>query len=134
MEINFQTLSAFDGKRMLIDHGKPVNGWSIPSNPVSMEDIERLYAEYKYSVPNGIKYKRPYFKALPANQIPTEKLIHGANRQKAKDDLELTFLYGIINKTLVYPDYSKWFWQSQNDKDLVILRSWFPAEREETDE
>ena len=129
MNINLETRTVIDGKRALIKNGKPVGDYQIPTDVIRIDDIERLYAEYKTSVPNGIKYRRPYFRALSADKLPTENLISGANRQQAKDKLEFTLLIGILNGSLVWPDETKWFWQSPNDKNLILLRDWFIPER-----
>ena len=129
MNVNLETRTVMDGKKTLIKNGNPVGDYIIPADPVTIDDIEQLYAEYKTSVPNGVKYRKPYFKALSADKLPTTNLISGANRQQAKDKLELTLLIGILNGSLVWPDESKWFWQSEKDKDLILLRDWFIPER-----
>lgn len=131
MKIDFKRKTAVDGHKVLIKNGVAVGDFKIPDDPVTIEQIEELYAVYKTSVPNGIRYKRPYFRALSADQLTTQNLIAGANRQEAKDKLELTVLIGILNGSLVWPDQTKWFWQSEKDKDLILLRDWFVPERKE---
>lgn len=129
MNINLETRTVIDGKKTLIKNGNPVGDFTIPTDVITIEQIEQLYTEYKTSVPNGVRYKKNYFRALPADKLPTQNLISGANRQKAKDMLEFTLLVGILNGSLVWPDDTKWFWQSEKDKDLILLRDWFIPER-----
>ena len=86
--------------------------------------LEELYATYKRSVPDTIKYKHKYFKALTSQQMTLKDLVTGANRQKAKEQLEMAILTGVINGSLKWPDDSKWFWQSEKDKDFVLLKKW----------
>ena len=91
---------------------------------ISFELLETLYTIYKHSVPNGIKYKKTYFKALTYDELSTEDLILGANRQTSKENLEIAIISGVLNGSLVWPDETKWFWQSENDKDFILLRKW----------
>lgn len=123
--IDLKTKSVKRGKTYLIKNGKPISNFKIRTSPVTFSEIEDLYETYKYSVPDGTRSKRPYFYALGPEQIPTIKMINGANRQKAKEDLELTLLMGILNKSLKWPNQKQWFWQSEKDKDLILLREWF---------
>lgn len=123
--IDLKTKSVKRGKTYLIKNGKPISNFKIRTSPVTFSEIEDLYETYKYSVPDGTRSKRPYFYALGSEQIPTIKMINGANRQKAKEDLELTLLMGILNKSLKWPNQKQWFWQSEKDKDLILLREWF---------
>lgn len=123
--IDLNTKSVKRGKTYLIKNGKPISNFKIRTSPVTFSEIEDLYETYKYSVPDGTRSKRPYFYALGPDQIPTIKMINGANRQKAKEDLELTLLMGILNKSLKWPNQKQWFWQSEKDKDLILLREWF---------
>ena len=125
LTINLETKTLKKGKTTLILNGTPQRGYQLSTEPITFEILEALYQEYKHSVPNGVKYKRPYFKALDYEELSTEDLITGANRTKAKEKLELTLLTGILNGSLKWPDESKWFWQSENDKDFVILKKWF---------
>ena len=123
--INLETKSMKNGKTILIDNGIPVNGYVLSTDTITIEQLEKLYHVYKYSVPDGIRYKKNYFKALTAEQLTTIDLINGANRQKSKEELEIALLTGILNKSLTWPDDKLWFWQSKTDKDFVILKTWF---------
>lgn len=124
LTINLETKTLKDNNKLLIDNGVAVNDYIISQEPVTFEQLEKLYHLYKHSVPNTVKYKRQYFKALDYNQLDTKDLITGANRQQAKENLELAILIGVLNGSLTWPDDKTWFWQSQNDKDFVILKKW----------
>lgn len=93
---------------------------------MTFEELEMLYNEYKHSLPTPEnRYDKSYFKALEIHDIPLNKLVNDKNsRQKAKEKLELTFLMGVLNGSITWPDDSKWFIQSDTDKDFIILREW----------
>lgn len=123
--IDLDTKSLKNNNNQLISNGIPLDNYKIDETPVSFELLEKLYIDYKYSVPNNVKYKKSYFKALSAKEMSTEQLVSGANRQNAKEKLELAVLTGILNKSLIWPDDTKWFWQSEKDKDFILLKKWF---------
>lgn len=123
--IDLDTKTLKNGKQILIDNGVPINGYVLDNSPITFEQLETLYQNYKHSVPDNIRYKKNYFKALQFEQLSTEDLITGANRQKAKEALELAILTGVLNGSLTWPDDRTWFWQSKTDKDFVILKKWF---------
>lgn len=121
--VDINTLSAYKNGTAFIQNGIPLDGYKISEEKITFEMLERLYDEYKHSVPNGTKYTR--FKALSAEELDLNRLVNGQNRQKAQEKLEMALLTGILNKSLVWPDPKKWFWQSERDKDFVLLRKWF---------
>ena len=55
-------------------------------------------------------------------------MLFGIPRDKAQACLEFTVLYyavtGVFDKYWDEWDMGKWFWQSEEDKDLVILKEW----------
>lgn len=124
IDINIETRTAKTGNRFLIKNGRPMNGYTIPDTAVTLSKLEELYAAYKTSVPYGKKGRSKYFYAKEETELTNDQLIYGANRQQAREALELTLLIGILNKTLTWPDDTIWFWQSEKDPDLVILKKW----------
>lgn len=94
----------------------------------ALELIEHLYEQYKNSVPSerNDNKRRRYFIALPEHELTDEDMAYGIQREEAQIKLELTILCLILNGSLVWDEVTmgKWFWQSKNDKDLVILRQW----------
>ncbi len=122
--IDFRTRSAKTEHGYIIKDGMPVNGFQLRQEPVTIDELESLYEAYKNSTPNTQRHTKSYFKAKKFEEMTTDELISGANREKAREDLELTLLQGILNGSVTWSDPKKWFWQSKKDKDFVILRSW----------
>lgn len=125
LTIDLKNRTAVRDNIVLIKNGTAVGNYVIDPTPVTFEQLENLYAQYKHSVPNGIRYKFSYFKALSADELKDTDLIAGSNRTKAKEMLEMTLLSGILNGSLRWPDENHWFWQSETDSDFVILKEWF---------
>ena len=119
-----------NGKKV-IDNGKYEGELGIPRLlPNDMlEQIEHLYDQYKHSVPSERserKRRRQYFKALSEEELDDDDMRFGLLRDETQVRLELAVLCFILNGSFVWDEQSmgKWFWQSSNDKDLVILRQW----------
>lgn len=93
-----------------------------------LKAIEHLYRTYKYSVPcqrSETKHKK-YFKCLPFEDIPDECLFNPVNRYLQQARLEGFILCAIMSNALKWDEeqLGKWFYQSPNDPDLIILRTW----------
>lgn len=89
--------------------------------------VEELYGRYKHSVPSerSESKSRQYFRALPEKDLSDEAMMYGERRDKAQIELELYILCQILQGFQWNPEtMGKWFWQSRNDKELVILRNW----------
>lgn len=89
--------------------------------------VEELYRIYKHSVPSERSESkvRQYFRALPEKELSDEAMLYGERRDTAQIELELFLLCQILNGfTWNSETMGRWFWQSKNDKDLVILRAW----------
>lgn len=128
--VSFQTRTLIVGGKKVIDNGtfEGELGIGQVSCDKALDYIEDLYAQYKHGVPSerSERKRRKYFKALSEEDLSDEDMIYGTLRDVAQAMLELTILCFILNGSLVW-DQSKmgrWFWQSSNDKDLVILREW----------
>lgn len=124
LQINLKTHTVKNGNKVLMKNGIPKHGFTLSTEPISFQKIEELYQIYKHSVPDDV-HRKTYFKALAYEEMTDHDLTYGANREKSRTDLELTLLAGILNGSLTWPDATKWFWQSETDKDLVLLREWF---------
>jgi hypothetical protein len=128
--IDFQKRDMKVGKTYLIKNGEYDTERSLgfvwrESEILVM--IEELYANYKYSLPSerndGKRTK--YFKALPISEMTDRQLMIANRREGAQARLEGFILCAIVNGTFKWTEsMGKWFWQSKNDPDLVILRSW----------
>ena len=94
-----------------------------------LNKIEELYKEYKYSLPSERSDSKriKYFKALPMEEITDEQLMTAERREFSQAALEGFVLCIIVSGQLVWDEEimnGKWFWQSNDDPDLVVLRSW----------
>lgn len=90
-------------------------------------NVEKLYCRYKYSVPSERSESRSrlYFKALPEKKLNDDDMLYGERRDSAQIRLELYILCQILGGLTWNPEkMGKWFWQSEMDKDLVILKNW----------
>ena len=113
-------------KRTLHINGKSVDFDEDIDTDFSFEKLENLYRRYKHSLPGERdQVKKSYFLALNEEDLSDEDILYGERRQIAKFRLELYVLCAIISGALKWDEsWGKWFWQSQNDKSLVVLRSW----------
>ena len=92
-------------------------------------ELECLYKVYKYSLPSerSDNKRRKYFKALPIEEITDEQLLVAERREYARAVLEGFVLCMIVSGKLVWDEKimnGKWFYQSDLEPDLVLLRSW----------
>lgn len=101
---------------------------NITSMPDILEIIDRLYKIYKYSLPSkkSETCRRHYFKALPFDALTDEDLMVAEKREVAQAMLEGFILCKVIDGSFVWdePTMGKWFYLSQTDPDLIILKSW----------
>lgn len=94
-----------------------------------LSEIETLYQRYKHSIPSerSQSKRRNYFRALPEQELDDDDMLYGDEREVAQARLELYVLISVLNGTFdvdkVFPA-KQWFWQSNVDQDLVILRKW----------
>jgi hypothetical protein len=100
--------------------GRPLAEQTLP---VCAETLEELYAIYKHSIPSEKTMSRTArFKALPESELSDDDMLYGVGREQAERDLEKA-LQGFA----MPEDAGSWFWQSPNEPDLVVLRSWANA-------
>ena len=91
--------------------------------PVCVETVEELYDIYKHSIPSEkTMHKVSRFKALLESELSNDDMLYGVPREQAEKDLE-DALRGFV----MPEDAGTYFWQSPNDPDLVVLRSWAKA-------
>lgn len=98
-------------------------------------ELYKLFEDYKFSVPSEIaSYRKSYFKCLPYEELDTEFLIYGKNRELARFELDF-FLLKEISLGRTWEDIRKlnkrvgWFYQNEKDSDLILLKSWFLGEK-----
>jgi hypothetical protein len=128
--VDFETRSIKVGKQFLVKNGEYDAERTLSFKPTMdvMQAIEEFYHSYKYSLPserNSNKRKK-YFKALSADEMTDSQLAIGCKRDGAQARLEGFILCMVLHGYLKWDEdtMGKWFWQSKNDPDLVILRSW----------
>lgn len=128
--IDFKTQTLKVGKQKLVCCGEYDNSrrLSQATDGDIMSAIEMLYANYKHSMPSersDRKYRK-YFKALSVDELTDAQLACGESRDVAQAKLEGYLLCSVLDGKFVWDEekMGKWFYQSVNDPDLVILRDW----------
>lgn len=89
--------------------------------------MEELYHRYKHSIPSERSESTPrrYFMALPERELSDDDMLYGARRDKSQIELELFILCQLLGGFNWNPEkFGWWFWQSKEDKELIILRQW----------
>jgi hypothetical protein len=128
--VDFETRTMKVGKQFLIKNGEYEEGRTLSLKPTMdvIQIIEELYQSYKYSLPSerNSNKRRRYFKALSAHEMTDRQLAIGCKRDGAQARLEGFILCMILHGYLQWDEekLGKWFWQSKNDPDLVLLRNW----------
>lgn len=126
--VNFQNRSLkIDGKYVIKD-GKYDGELGVKLTDSPLEQITQLYTRYQYSLPSerSENKRKCYFKSLPEHLLNDEDMLYGQSREYTQIALELYVLGVILNGSLKWDDFAKglWFWQSPENKDLILLREW----------
>jgi hypothetical protein len=98
-------------------------GYYIPLNEEPWKWIEFLYETYKHSVPRENTNSRSCFKALSVDELKDGELAYNADRDYMIAILEGYILLGSLQGWIKWEYGNHWFWQSEHDKDLVVLRN-----------
>ena len=96
--------------------------YEIDKNPWKL--IEFLYHEFKHSVPKENESKRSYFKALSVDELTDADLAFHEARDFSQAKLEGYILLGSLNGWIKWEYEDNWFWKSDEDENLVIIRNW----------
>ena len=126
--VNFQNRSLkIDGKYVIKD-GKYDGELGVELTDSPLEQITQLYTRYQHSLPSerSENKRKCYFKSLPEHLLNDEDMLYGRSREYSQIALELYVLGVILNGSLKWDDFAKglWFWQSPENKDLILLREW----------
>lgn len=126
--VNFQNRSLkIDGKYVIKD-GKYGGELGVELTDSPLEQITQLYTRYQHSLPSerSENKRKCYFKSLPEHLLNDEDMLYGRSREYTQIALELYVLGVILNGSLKWDDFAKglWFWQSPENKDLILLREW----------
>lgn len=98
-------------------------------------EIERLYAQFKRSVPNRHeKLNRGKFKALSSDALSMQELMDNMPRTEARYRLEGFILLASVAGLIPWHNPRHFFWQSPGDPDCIIYRNWIIQQEETTHE
>ena len=131
--IDFEQRTMKIGKQKIIDCGEYDENRILCTNTLlEMSDVlswlETLYERYRHSLPSerSENKRKKYFKALPIEKIPDELLMTAERREIAQARIEGFVLCMVLEGQFIWDEeeLGKWFYQSVNNPDLVILRSW----------
>ena len=132
-DINFNKRSLKVGKTFLIKDGcydeerELFEGSDLTFYDI-LDLIDMRYHSYKYSLPSerSDSKRRGYFKALSVDKLTDAQMATGEMREVARAHLEGFILCMVVAGRFVWDEdkLGKWFYQSKNDPDLVILRNW----------
>lgn len=87
--------------------------------------IEELYLRYKRSTPSAHNNgNKPYFKADSVEYLTDDELAFNESRNFMQCALEGFILLASLNGMIEWHNENHWFWQSQLDKELIVLREW----------
>lgn len=91
-------------------------------------EIERLYAQFKRSVPGKReRLNRGCFKALSGDQLSYEELENNMPRREARLLLEGFILLCASAKIIRWHNPNHFFWRG-SDPDLIVYRDWITEE------
>lgn len=128
-KVDFQTRSLKVNGKYVIRDGSYEGVLGVPhcSEEEFFSIVEELYRRYKHSIPSerSESTSRRYFMALPERELSDDDMLYGERRDKSQIELELFILCQLLGGFKWNPEkFGRWFWQSKEDKELVILRQW----------
>lgn len=86
-------------------------------------EIERLYAQFKRSVPNRrVRLNRGYFKALSSDALTMAELMDNLPRPEARMALEGFILLASAAGLIPWHNPKYFFWQSPIDPECIVYR------------
>lgn len=112
-------------------HGKVVDIDQSSDTTTSIkyiiETIKYLYDDYKNSVPKEMDIDSKYFKAKPYKDLTLNDLVNGEDRYRARQKLEsfIVFIKVFRKEDILAWFEDRFFWQSEEDPELILLKSWF---------
>lgn len=119
----------YDRRIKLTPDQKEYIKWLREKQLISYSKLAKIFGVSKRLI-QFICCPDKYFKALSDKDLEDEDMLFGVGRDIAQVELELYILCQIIlgigwdaNKM------GKWFWQSNKDRDLVILKNWVTVEK-----
>lgn len=114
--------AAYESLVRSLSHHNDISECRDDESGTTVEQLETAYAIYKHSIPSERTMGRtPRFYALPESELSNDDMLYGVPREQAERDLEKAL------QGFQMPEGAGWFWQSENDPDLVVLRKWVAA-------
>lgn len=107
---------------MIVDDGAFDHFICFDGDPY--QEIERLYAQYKRSVPSKQEHlNKGSFKALSADKLSMHELENNLPRVEARIQLEAFICLGACEGIIPWRVPNHFFWQGR-DPDCIIYRNW----------
>ena len=114
--------AAYESLVRSLSHHNDISECRDDESGTTIEQLETAYAIYKHSIPSERTMGRtPRFYALPESELSNDDMLYGVPREQAERELEKAL------QGFQMPEGAGWFWQSENDPDLVVLRKWVAA-------
>lgn len=123
-KIDLNSKSLKIGKTDYIKDGEVLVDEDLINEDGSWERVSELYQIFKYSVPHA-KEKQSYFKGLSEDELTDGERAFNVSRSMGRAMLEGYILLTNVKGVLRWENDDNWFWQDENDKDLIVLREWF---------
>ncbi len=132
ISVNLNTRTIFCGEALLLDQGCITE--DAPSRDLICFDgdpyaeIERLYAQFKRSVPNKHeRLNKGCFKALSSDALTMEELENNMPRNEARIRLEAFICLASCAGLIPWRIPRHFFWQG-TDPDCIVYRNWILKE------
>ena len=126
--ISFQKRNLKIDGRFIIKEGEFEGKLDFRPTSDYLAEITHLFSRYLHSIPSerSENKKRKYFYALPEYKLSDDDMLYGESREVAQFKLELYILMLILTNSFQWDEVAKgkWFWQSPEEKDLIILKEW----------
>lgn len=130
--IDLNARSILLGDMLLLDHGIPTSiaptqeFICFEGDPYA--EIERLYAQFKRSVPVKMeRVNKGYFKALSSDALTMEELENNLPRTEARVRLEAFICLASCAGLIPWHIPRHFFWRG-SDPDCIIYRNWILKE------
>ena len=132
VSIDLNTRTICIGGKLALDRGHPAEDLPVvglicfDGDPYA--EIERLYAQYKRSVPSRHeRLNRGYFKALSSDALTMRELEYNMRRSEARVRLEGFICLAACEGLIPWHVPRHFFWRG-SDPDCIVYRNWIIEE------
>lgn len=132
ISIDLNTRTIRIGEQLVLQHGVLADDMHLnelicfEGNPYA--EIERLYAQYKRSVPSRYeRLNKGYFKALSSDALTMQELENNMHRTEARIRLEGFICLASCEGRIPWPISRHFFWRGA-DPDCIVYRNWIIKE------